>query len=90
MSNEKELIWIKKIIGGGNTLPTIDDDVLRKSDIKRIRRWHKNDKDASIEGEICIITVEQSKGIPNVMVRINESLESLTERLGNVDILAKQ
>ncbi len=88
MKNDNDLIWIKKIIGGGSVLPTIDDDILRRSDIKRIRKWHKNERDASIEGEICIITVEVSKGIPNVMVRVNESLESLANRLG-IDTLAK-
>lgn len=85
-NEEKPLIWIKKITKGN----IIEDDILLKSDIKRVRRWHKNAQDADIEGEICLVTVRQSKGIPDAMVKVNESLESLTTRLGNVDTLAGQ
>jgi hypothetical protein len=84
MENEKTLIWIKKIIRGKDGLPTIEDDVLRKKDVKRVRRWHKNDKDIGITGDIVAITLEELHNVPLITIRVNESLESITERLGIV------
>jgi hypothetical protein len=85
MSQELPLIWIKKIVRRDGQIINIEDDVIRKADVKRIRRWHKNDKDESITGDITLVTVENVRGIPLVNIQVNESLESLTKRLGNVD-----
>lgn len=83
MSNEKELIWIKKIIQRTGALPVIEDDIVRKKDIKRIRRWHKNEYDRLVEGDITQITLETSAGVC-ITMRVNEPMESLAKRLDMV------
>lgn len=84
MENDKPLIWVKKIIQRQGHPVVIEDDIVRKSDIKRIRRWHKNDLDKDIEGEIVQITIQGSNGFPAITVKVSESLESLSKRLGIV------
>lgn len=81
--DSKPLIWIRKIIQRSGQPPVIEDDIVRKKDIKRIRRWHKSDYDNGVEGEITQITLETSSNI-QITVKVNEPLESLAKRLETV------
>lgn len=83
MSNDKNLVWVKRIVRRPGSDPVIEDDIIYKEDIRRIRRWHKNDKDSTIKGDITQLNVKLDSGM-TVSIQINESLESISERLGNV------
>mgnify|MGYP001587797853 CR=1 FL=1 len=82
MTEENELIWIKKIIYNKDKGNLIDDDIVKKKDIKRIRRWHRNEKDLDISGDITVVTLENISGLPLITIKINESFESISKRLG--------
>lgn len=61
-------------------------ETIRISDIKSFRRWHKSDgaKFDNVEGDMTVLYLYGANGKDGGSIKIKESEESFSERIGGV------
>ena len=90
MNQSNEFIEVLKLVAskkdGEQESYTPKKESIRVSDIKSFRRWHKSDggKFDQVEGDQTVLYLKSTNGKDGGSIKISESEESFTERLGGV------
>ena len=90
MNQSNEFIEVMRLVAskedGEPETSTPKKESIRVSDIKSFRRWHKSDggKFDNVNGDITVIYFTDDNSKERRSIKIKESEESFSERLGGV------